>query len=78
MFAFFNLGPQELLILLIIALFYLLVIWPAWKVCVKAGFPGPLSLVVLLPGGILVLLFVLAFIEWPALRHAVNVRELGP
>lgn len=77
MFAFFNLGSQEMLILLIIALFYLIPLWPAWKVCEKAGFPGSLSLVVLVPGGIVVLLFVLALVEWPALRHVGDTRGIS-
>lgn len=58
-------GAQEMLLL---ALFALAFVWPAWRICSKAGFPGPLGLVGLIPGGILVLLFVWAFVDWPALR----------
>jgi hypothetical protein len=65
MFALFNLGPVELLVLLLLVL----VVWPLWRVCSRAGFPGPLALVAIIPLGLIVLLFVLAFAEWPALRR---------
>jgi hypothetical protein len=56
-----------------VALF--LFVWPTWRVCVKAGFPGALSLMVLIPGGIVVLLVVLAVVEWPALRRGYPARD---
>lgn len=46
----------------------LLVVIPAWKITTKAGFPGILSLLVLIPVANIVFLYVLAFAEWPALR----------
>jgi hypothetical protein len=66
MFALFNLGPAELVVLLLVVL---LVVWPLWRVCTRAGFPGALALVAIIPFGLIVLLFVLAFAEWPALRR---------
>lgn len=66
-FAFLPvLGPSELLV---IASTVLLVAWPAWRICAKAGFPGPLGLMAILPLLNLVLLFFLAFAEWPALQN---------
>ena len=65
-FAFLPvLGPIELLMLVSTVL---LVAWPAWRICAKAGFPGPLGIMAILPLLNLVLLFILAFAEWPALR----------
>jgi hypothetical protein len=61
-----NLGPIELLVMIVVTVG--LVVWPAWRICSKAGFPGALSLLVLLPIFNLFLLFFLAFAEWPALR----------
>jgi hypothetical protein len=39
-----------------------------WKICEKAGFPGPLSLLMLVPIANIILLLYLAFAEWPALK----------
>lgn len=41
---------------------------PFWFICKKAGFHGALSLLMLVPVANLVLPFVLAFAEWPALK----------
>ena len=61
-----NIGPFELLVL--VALPFLVVL-PVWRICSKAGFPGALSLLALIPIANLFLLFFLAFADWPALRH---------
>ena len=38
-----------------------------WKICSKAGFPGPLGLLMLVPVANIVLPLYLAFADWPAL-----------
>jgi len=63
----FNVGPVEILVLLLPSLVF--IIWPAWRICSRAGFPGALGLLIVVPLFNLVLLNVLAFAEWPALRH---------
>ena len=45
-----------------------LTILPFWKICTKAGFPGALSLLLLVPVANIIFPFYLAFAEWPALR----------
>jgi hypothetical protein len=62
----FGLGFQELILLALIAVVW---VWPCWRICSKAGLLGPLGLVSLIPGGLVVLLFVWALIDWPALRR---------
>ena len=62
----FGLGGIELLLLL--SVLVLLFIWPMWRICAKAGFPGALGLLVVIPGGIVLLLLFLSLVEWPALR----------
>jgi energy-converting hydrogenase Eha subunit B len=62
-------GLAEVLVLLSMAAMAALVIWPAWRICAKAGFPGPLGLLAPVPGLNLVLMFILAFVEWPALQR---------
>jgi hypothetical protein len=44
------------------------VIIPFWQIFKKAGFPAPLSLLMLVPVAGLIVLFFVAFSEWPALR----------
>ncbi len=41
-----------------------LVVVPFWKICTKAGFPGALSLLVLVPLVNLGFLYILAFTPW--------------
>ena len=41
-------------------------VWPAWRICSRAGFPGALGLLIVVPCLNLVLLYVLAFAKWPA------------
>lgn len=48
----------------------LLTVIPFWKICTKAGFPGPLALLMLVPLANIILPFYLAFADWPALRQA--------
>jgi hypothetical protein len=61
------LQPSHLLIILLPFLFVLL---PLWRILAKAGYPGPLSLLALIPIVGLVIIFWLAFSEWPLERAA--------
>jgi hypothetical protein len=64
------LAALPLLVLLIgIPLSLLLVVLPFWFICKRAGFHGALSLLMLVPLGNIILPFVLAFAEWPALKE---------
>ena len=46
-----------------------LVVVPLWRVCVRLGFPGWVSLAALVPLANLLLLYFLAFAEWPIERR---------
>jgi hypothetical protein len=59
---FGSLGMPELLILIVIAVG---VVWPASRICAKAGYSPWLGLVVLIPGANILLLWFLALAEWP-------------
>ena len=62
---FMGLLPLFILIGMVI------IIIPAWFICKKAGFSPWLSLICLIPSfGLLILLYVLAFAEWPSQRAA--------
>jgi len=65
-----NVGPFEFLLMTMVLLVLLvLLIWPMCRICSRAGFSGALGLLIVVPLFNLVLLWVLAFAEWPALRH---------
>ncbi len=66
------LGPAELIVLLLLTV---LLVWPMWRICMKAGFPGPLGLLAAVPVLNLALLLFLAFAEWPSLRDKKPHRE---
>lgn len=67
------LGMPELILILIIAIILAIVgVLPFWFICKKAGLSPLLSLIMLIPFGALVLPFVLAFIDWPALPRERN------
>ncbi len=65
----FGVGPAELLVLSLTSLLaFGLPSWLSWRICVKAGFPGQLGLISLVPLGLFVLLIVLAVADWPVSR----------
>ena len=45
-----------------------IIVIPFWRICSKAGYPGGLSLLILIPLVNLVFLYFLAFSRWPAHR----------
>lgn len=42
------------------------IVVPLWRICTRAGYPGWLGLLILLPVANLLLLYFLAFADWPA------------
>ncbi|HEX7681851.1 MAG TPA: hypothetical protein VF713_27275 [Thermoanaerobaculia bacterium] len=64
-----SLGLPELLVALVVALVSAaVIIWPATRICAKAGYSPWLGLVAVIPIGNVFLLWFLAFSEWPARR----------
>ena len=61
-------GGYEILVILFVcpAIFVVPVI-AFWKICSRAGFPGQLGLLMIVPLANIVLPLYLAFAEWPAL-----------
>ncbi len=43
----------------------IVVVIPAWRICQRAGFPGWMGTLILIPFVNLVLLYVIAFADWP-------------
>lgn len=50
------------------------VVVPFWKICERAGYPGVLSLLILIPLVNLGFLYFLGFASWPAAKG----RDAGP
>ncbi|WP_299148654.1 hypothetical protein [uncultured Tateyamaria sp.] len=61
-----NIGLPGILLLLFLIIFPLMF----WKIFTKAGFSGFWDLFSILPGGVFVLLLVLALVDWPANRKS--------
>lgn len=60
----FAFGPIGMLVVAI------LIVIPFWRLCERAGFPGLVSLLILIPLVNLLFLYWLAFAEWPSRRSA--------
>ncbi len=60
----FHVGPVGMLI------FAFLIVWPFWRICHKAGYPGIMALLVFVPLVNLIFLYWFAFADWPSLRKA--------
>jgi hypothetical protein len=64
-------GWQQLLFL---AVGGIIIVIPLWKVFSKAGYPGALSLGMMLPLLNIALLYFLGFSEWPVLKELKALR----
>jgi hypothetical protein len=65
-----NIGLTEiLLILVVILIFAAIVLFPYWRIFGKAGFPPALSLLMVIPLVNVIMLYFLAFAEWPSLKQ---------
>ena len=63
--------PWHLLVLGIVGSgVFLIAVLPFWQIFKKAGFSPALSLLMLVPFVSVIVLFVVAFSDWPALRNA--------
>jgi hypothetical protein len=63
-----GIGLPELLIIAMIAIILpLAVVWPAMRICRRAGFSQWLGLLIVVPLANVLLLWFVAFSDWPAL-----------
>jgi hypothetical protein len=64
------------IILLFVCLpFLALPIWPAWRICKRAGFAGPWALFILFPLLGLFMAWIFAFVQWPIDRRSAQVAK---
>ena len=68
-----TIGLPELLIVLIVGGSFIVV--PFWKIFSKAGYPGILSVAMLVPILNVAMWFFLGFSEWPVLRELKALRQ---
>jgi hypothetical protein len=62
-----SIGLPELVLLFVPIVAIILV--PYWRILSRTGLPAALSLLILIPGINLILLYYLAFAEWPVLSR---------
>jgi len=67
--------PELIIIFVIVGLAGLVTIVPFWMIFSKAGFPGWMSLALLVPLVNVIALFYLAFAEWPIHREVRDLRR---
>jgi len=59
---------EWIVIMLIFPITMILPVIAFWQICSKAGFPGALGLLMLVPIANIILPLYIAFAQWPALR----------
>ena len=67
-----SIGPIEVAIILIVAVLPLIAFW---RIFSKAGYPGALGILMIVPVVNLVMFFFLAFAEWPVLKELAALRN---
>ena len=70
---FGSIGPSELILLVLIALYVAFLVWVWVRIAGKAGYNRYLGLLLLIPLVNLVVVIIFAFSEWPVERR---LREL--
>lgn len=65
----FGLGLPEYIIVVILALSLVAVVWPAARICRRAGFSPWLGVLIVVPLANILLLWFVAFSPWPAMPH---------
>jgi hypothetical protein len=67
-----NLGVSEILVILLLVVLVAIpfTLVPYWFIFRKAGFHPALSLLMIVPVASLIMLFFLAFADWPSLKKA--------
>ena len=64
-----SIGYLEIMVVFLISIIaFILPVIAFWKICSKAGFPGILGLLTIVPIANIILLLYLAFAEWPVLK----------
>lgn len=65
-----RLGPPEAVLVITIVFMLLGLVWPAARICKRAGFTPWLGALIVVPLANVVLLWFVAFARWPAEQRA--------
>ena len=68
----FGLGIPEFIIMIIIGV---VIVLPNWKIFSKAGFPGWLSFIMIIPIANILLEYYFAFSKWPVITELESLRK---
>jgi hypothetical protein len=66
-------GPSIVLLAVLGLALALLPIWFLWRIVDRVGLVGPMALLCFIPGGLAIVLGVVAFSEWPNLPPSTRV-----
>jgi hypothetical protein len=67
-----SIGGLAELVIIVVAV---LCVWAYWRIFTKAGYPGAMSIMMVIPLLNVVMLFFLAFSEWPVLKELKALRD---
>ena len=72
-----NIGVPELMIVLVfMGLFWLLMIWPAARICKRVGMSPWLGVLIIIPIGNVIYLWVVAMSRWPRVQADPNAPSV--
>jgi Tfp pilus assembly major pilin PilA len=71
----YGFGVPELVIIVVIAIVAAIGVLPYWKIFSKAGYSGWLSLTQIVPILNIVVIFYVAFAEWPVQRELTVLKQ---
>ena len=60
----------QALALVALLVYAVIIVLPCWRIIARTGLPGVLGVLAIVPVANLIMLWVLAFIDWPALKKA--------
>ena len=69
-----RIGFPELLVVLVISAMALIIVWPAMRICRRVGFSPWLGILAIVPLANVLLVWFVAFAEWPLEQGARQAR----
>ncbi len=63
-------ASTQTLAVVVLLIYAVVIVFPCWRIIARTGLPGALGILAIVPVANLVLIWVLAFVDWPALKKA--------
>jgi hypothetical protein len=67
-----SIGGLAEFVIIVLAVLW---VWAYWRIFTKAGYPGAMGILMVIPLLNVIMLFFLAFSEWPVLKELNALRE---